>query len=255
MELGTIAPFAVSLLLHFSRVGAFFAVVPIFGRNKDSRILRLVLAIALGTMLWWVGDMYVDPPQTAFELGVMAIREAVIGFALGFCFATIYAMLTIAGEVISMEMGFSMARTINPDTGTNATVISQLLQVLGALAVFMLDLHHEALVIAKQTFDGLPVGKPFDYLPIWAGIQEILSSVIQLALRLAMPIIGIMLLVSSGTVLIGRAVPSINMMEFAFGLRILMALGMLGFFIVEGMPFVVASFETLFSRVAVTFGG
>ena len=255
MDLAAVTPFAISFLLHFVRVAAFFAVVPIFGRNGDSRILRLVLAVALGAMLWWVGDMRVDPPESMLALGVMAIRESVIGFALGFSFAVIYAMLTMAGEVLSMEMGFSMARTINPDTGTNATVISQLLQVIGALVVFQLDLHHDALLIARQTFEAVPVGQPFDYIPIWEGLRELLSASIRLGMQFTMPIIGIMLLLSSGTVLIGRAVPSINMMEFAFGLRILMALGVLGFYLVEGMPFIVASFEGLFARTSEIFGG
>ncbi|MCA8951821.1 MAG: flagellar biosynthetic protein FliR [Planctomycetes bacterium] len=245
----------ISLLLHFVRVGAFFAVVPIFGRNQDSRFLRLVLAIALGAMLWWVGDMRVDVPPNALAIGVVATREAVIGLALGLCFAAIYGMLTTAGEVVSLEMGFSMAQTINPDTGTSAAVISQLFQVIGALMVFALDLHHEALVIARDTFATLPVGQPFDVGPIWVGLQEIVSAAVQLALRLAMPIIGIMMLLSSGTVLIGRAVPSINMMEFAFGLRILVALGVMGFFIVESLPFVIAAYEDLFARTAATFGG
>ncbi len=255
MDLSALAPMTVALLLHITRVGAFFAMVPIFGRNSDSRILRLVLALGLGAMTWWTGQMTVDPPASMLAMGVAVVRELVIGLSLGFAFAAINAILSIAGEIISMEMGFSMASTINPETGKGGAVIAQLLQVVGALMVFQLDLHHEALLIARHTFETMPIGKEFDYLPIWAGLNEIVSSAIELAIRLSMPITGVMLILSSGTVLIGRAVPSINMMEFAFGLRILVSLGMIGFFLVEAMPFVAQSFTTLFDRVAEIYGG
>ncbi|MCA8974689.1 MAG: flagellar biosynthetic protein FliR [Planctomycetes bacterium] len=255
MQFGLLFPFAVSLLLHVVRVGAFFAVVPIFGRQRDSMSLRVVLALSFGAIFWWVGDQSVAVPSNLLELAVMAIRESIIGFALGYCIATILAMMVIAGEVISTEMGFSMARSINPESGHSATVISQLLQVLGMLLVFSLDLHHEALRIVHQTFAACPVGEPFAIESIWAGIQDLVASTIHLGLQLAMPIIGLMLLLSTGTVLIGRAVPSINMMEFAFGLRVLLALGVIGFYIVESMPFIVASFQGMFERTWGIFEG
>lgn len=255
MDLGLLTPMTVSLLLHFVRVGAFFAVVPIFGRNTDSTVLRLVLAISLAAMLWWIGDMTVTPPANMLALGVMALRESLIGFALGFAFAAMMAMLTMAGEVVSMEMGFSMAQAINPETGANSSVVSQLFTVFGTLMIFELDLHHDVLLTVRQTFVACPVGEPFAFEPLWQGVQTLVSGSIHLALKFSMPVIGIMLLVSSGTVLIGRAVPSINMMEFAFGLRILMALGILAVYLVEGMPFIVASFEGMIDFTMETFGG
>ena len=218
-------------------------------------MIRLILSISIGTIMWWVGDRMLPVPPTFLELGVMALTEGVIGLALGFAISTLMSMLIIAGEVISMEMGFSMARSINPESGTNATVVSQLLQVIGMLMVFSLDLHHDALRILSDTIHACPVGQPFDFDPIWDGVRELVGGSIHLAIQFAMPIIGIMLLMSTGTVLIGRAIPSINMMEFAFGLRVLMALGVLGFYIVEAMPFVVASFQGQMDRVAEMFGG
>ena len=45
MDLSLFHDYATSLFLHVTRVGAFFAVVQIFGRQADSVILRLVLAV------------------------------------------------------------------------------------------------------------------------------------------------------------------------------------------------------------------
>ena len=136
MELGILLQMTVALILHMVRAGAFFAVVTFFGRQRDSVMIRLILSISIGTIMWWVGDRMLPVPPTFLELGVMALTEGVIGLALGFAISTLMSMLIIAGEVISMEMGFSMARSINPESGTNATVVSQFLFFFWLMMVF-----------------------------------------------------------------------------------------------------------------------
>ena len=237
--------YATSLFLHIARVGAFMAVVPLFGRQMDSMILRLVLAISLGGVFWWVGDQRVPTPTGMFELGVMAIRECIVGIALGFALSTMTSLLVSAGEIISSEMGFSMARTMNPESGTDATVVSQLLQVVGFLMILQLNLHHEALRVLEQTFHSCKVGEPFAFEPIWAGLNVLVAGSVQLALQYAFPILGTMLLLSVAMVLLGRAVPAINMQEFGFALRVLLALGAMAYFLVEGAPFLVNTFESV----------
>ena len=242
MDLSLFHDYATSLFLHVTRVGAFFAVVQIFGRQADSVILRLVLAVSLGGVFWWVGDQQIDTPTSLFALGVMAVREGVVGIALGFALSTLTSLLVSAGEVISSEMGFSMARTMNPESGVDATVMSQLLQVFGFLLILHFDLHHEALRVLEQTFKACRVGEPFDIAPIWAGLQALVGGSVQMAVRYSFPVLGLMLLLSVGMVLLGRAVPAINLMEFGFALRVLLALLAMALFLVEGTPFLLQTF-------------
>ena len=50
-----------------------------------------------------------------------------------------------------------------------------------------------------------------------------------------------------------RAVPSINLMEFGFALRVLVALGALALFLGEGTPFLLQSFRGILDRAAAMF--
>lgn len=245
--------YASSLLLHVVRAGAFFAVVPLFGRQSDSLMLRIVLAVSLGGVFWWVGDQQVHVPGNVLALGVMALREAVVGIALGFALSTMMGLLTSAGEIVSSEMGFSMARTMNPESGIDAAVMSQLLQVLGFLLILGLDLHHDALRVLEQTYRACPVGQPFDIAPIWEGLRALVGGSVELAFRYAFPILGIMLLLSAGMVLLGRAVPAINLMEFGFAVRVLIALGAMAYFLSEGAPFLVNTFRAITDGASAMF--
>lgn len=253
MDLSLAQDHAVAFLLHIVRTGAFFAVVPLFGRQADSYMARLVLSIALGGVFWWVGDQQVDAPTHLLELGVMATRECIVGIALGFALSLMTSLLVSAGEIISAEMGFSLARTMNPESGVDATVVSQLLQVLGFLLILQFDLHHDALRVLEQTYRACPIGQPFDITPIWEGLRELVAGSVLLALQYAFPVLGIMLLLSVGMVLLGRAVPSINLMEFGYALRVLVALGVLTIFLGEGAPFLIHTFRGVLDGAAAMF--
>lgn len=253
MDLLLAQDYASSLFLHIVRCGAFVAVVPLFGRQADSVMLRLALAVSLGGIFWWVGDQRVSVPGSLLALGVMGAREAVIGFALGFALSTLTSMLVGAGEVISSEMGFSMARLMNPESGQDATVVSQLLQVFGFLLILQFDLHHEALRILEQTFPARRIGRPFDIAPIWNGLEVMVAGSVLLALQYSLPILGLMFLLSIAMVVLGRAVPAINLMEFGFALRVLLALGAMALFLGKGTPFLLDSFRALLDRAAAMF--
>lgn len=245
MDLSLLHEHATSLFLHVTRVAAFVAVVQIFGRQADSIVLRLALAVSLGAVFWWVGDRVVEAPRSLLALGVMALREGIVGLALGFALSTLTSLLVSAGEIVSTEMGFSLARTMNPESGVDATVVSQLLQVLGFLLILHFDLHHEVLRVLEQTFRACPVGEPFDFDPIWSGLSAMVSGSVKIALQYSLPVLGSMFLLSIGLVLLGRAVPAINLMEFGFALRVLLALFLMAIFLVEGAPFLIQSFRAL----------
>ncbi len=253
MDLSLAPDYATALLLHIVRAGAFFGVVPLFGRQADSMPVRLVLAIALGGVFWWVGGQTAVPAHNLLALGALAMREVFVGVALGFALSTMTSLLVSAGEIVSSEMGFSLARIMNPESGTDASVVSQLLQVVGFLLILQLDLHHDALRVLEHTYAACPVGESFDITPIWAGLQTLVAGGIELALHYAFPVLGIMLLLSVAMVLLGRAVPAINLMEFGYGARVLVAMGVLVLFLSEGTPFLIQSFRGILDVAAGMF--
>lgn len=253
MEIGLLQDWSTSLFLHMVRTGAFVAVVPIFGRQRDSFFLRLVLSTALGAVFWWVGDQRVAIPHHLLALAVISLREGVVGFALGFAVSLLTSMLVSSGEIVSSEMGFAMARTMNPESGADATVVSQLFQVFAFLLILHFNLHHEVLRILADTFHSIPVGSTFDIAPICHGLLTMVSAMLVMALQYAFPVLGVMLLVTVGLVLLGRAVPAINLMEFSFAARILLALLASAWFLAEGTPFLTRSFASLLQGAAALF--
>lgn len=233
------------IALHFIRAGAFVAVVPVFGSQTESKMYRLILAVSIGSIMWWTGGQSVSYPEHVLELGVIAIREVLIGLSLGFAASSMIFMLGIAGEVIAHEMGFSMSRIMNPETGTATTAMAQLFEIMGFMLIFQLDLHHELLQILRRTYEFVPVGEAFDFSVVYANLANLVARAIDFGLQYAIPIFGVMILLTVTLVVLARAVQNINLMEFSFGLRILLAFAASIYFLVEGEPFLRFVFDQL----------
>ena len=242
-----------ALLLHFVRAGAFFAAVPMFGAQRDSRMLRLILAVSMATIFWWVGDKIVIVGGGLPELMVMAIREAVIGLAAGFALSLMTTALVTAGEIISHEMGFSLSRTMNPETGHSSSVVSQLFQTMGALLILQLNVHHDVLRVLGSSYEALRIGQPFDIGPIFVVLSSLVGKTLLVAMEYAIPILGVMLLLTSVLVMLARAVPHINLLEFTFGVRILLALLSSAYFLVRGAPFLEQVFAEMIGEARLMF--
>lgn len=252
MEWTLLEHYGPGLLLYFVRAGAFVVGLPLFGVTRDSHILRVVLTCSLGAIFWWVGDKVIVV-DGVMQLFAMATVEAVVGLALGLGVRILMALLSTAGEILSHEMGFAMATIVNPATGKNAPVTAQFLEAMGMLLVFQTNLHHDVLRALGMTYKTLPVGGGFDPEPVALRMQAMIGTAIENGLRYAIPTLGIMLLLTSVLVMLARAVPTINLMEFSFGLRSLLGLLASSFFLAEGAPFLENAMRVGVEQLGVLF--
>jgi flagellar biosynthetic protein FliR len=245
LELAVLVPWLPSVVLHMVRVGAFFVGQPMFGVTGDSRMVRLVLMVALGGLFFCANGMPIVRVTSVIELGFLAAREATIGLALGFAVRLMTATMSTAGEMISQEMGFQMAQIVDPVTGRSSPVVSQLFEAVALLLIFELDIHHRVLQMFGALFDVLPVAAGFSIEAVHAHLRDMVTASIVLGARYAMPVLGVMTLLTAVLIMLARAVPNINLLEFSFGVRILLALLASVWFLTAGTPFLESMFETI----------
>ena len=241
------------IVLHLLRAGAFLTVVPMFGSQSSSRMLRIILALSIGSILWWTTPATLVSADSFVELGFLSIREVGIGVLAGFAIRTLVVVLAVAGEIISHEMGFTMARQLNPDTGEQVTPMSQLFELMGYLVMFQLDLHHDILRVLQRAYQVVPVGRGFDFTLVYERLSAMVSQSLDFGLQYAIPIFGVLILLTVTLVILSRAVQNINLLEFSFGLRILLAFISSIFFLFEGAPFLIGVFETILEQAGGLF--
>ncbi|MEZ5967251.1 MAG: flagellar biosynthetic protein FliR [Planctomycetota bacterium] len=242
-------------MLHVMRAGALVYFLPGLGQGADTRWLRLILGLCLGAIFWWLGTRTMVLTGGLPQLIGLAVVELLIGAAIGYVVQLVSAILAVAGEIIAQEMGFTMAQVLDPLSGASTQVVSQFLQLFAMLMVFALDLHHDFLRALARAFTAIPVGHGFDPALLFRRTSTLVAFALEAGVRYAMPVLAVMLVVTATLSVLSRAVPNINLMEFSFGIRILLAMAMALLLLTEGMAPLIESFRTVIGGANRLFTG
>ena len=130
-------------------------------------------------------------------------------------------------------LGF--ATLYNPALGDEGDVVGQLFFFL-ALAGFLIVSGHEAIVAAVlHSFGHVPLGAFVFDTGVLTMVTGLLLSAVEVALRVAAPVIAIIFLQSIAMGFVSRTVPQLNILSLGFPLRILV-----GFTVMVGGLVVIA---------------
>jgi flagellar biosynthesis protein FliR len=179
-------------------------------------VLSLVLYSAVGGPLL----AHVMP----LEWGVLAVREALIGFALAFVMQCVLLAVRVAGEMVGHEMGFNMGALVDPETGVSSPLVTQFYEGLFLVGLLAVDGHHLILRALSDSFVQAPVGV-LTTAQTFAGLAEtMVREMFSAGIVFALPVLLLMTIVSILIALIARAVPQINILDVGFTLRIIVGL-------------------------------
>jgi flagellar biosynthetic protein FliR len=204
-------------LLVLARTGALVTAAPVLGQGTGFTGYRVGLVFFLSVLLFAATGAPVEAPP--IELGLMALREVVIGMFLGFLLQLVLLAVRVAGELVGQEMGFLVARQVDPTSGIASTLVTNLYENLFLMVLLALDGHHWLLRSLERSFVFAPLGR----LSLGRGMAPTFRA----GLVFAAPVMVFLVLVSLLIGLLSRAVPGLNVLEVGFTLRVLVALATL----------------------------
>lgn len=206
----------------FLRASALFYLLPFMNRPVPVTV-RAALALLVAALVTPLVDpgtgLSGDPGWWA--LGVLALRELFIGFLMGYAVQVVFYLCQVAGRLISMEIGLMQSNLFNPLLGQQETVLGTAMSMLSIVLIFSLGIHHQILFAFVRSLEILPVG--FGPLSAGSGEQVVRSvgNIFLLSVQMSAPLIAVNYIVTLGFAILGRAVPTVNVLLLSFGLRIL----------------------------------
>lgn len=224
-----ILPHVPVFALVMARLTGLFLLAPVLSSAVIPRQVRVLLALTMALSVYpsvshaAAMDLRLD----LFELLPVMAAELLIGAVIGLLALLPLAAIQFGGLIMGQQMGLGLAQVLNPAVDIESDNIGQIL-FMGALVVFLqaggVDLLFGALV---TTFDRLPPGgASLDLAPLNL-VTGLIASSYSIALRVALPVVALMLLESAASSLLMKTVPSINIMSVGFPVRILIGLIML----------------------------
>ena len=224
MQVGQYLQSLIGYWWPFCRILAVFSLAPLFSHKAISRRVRVLLALALTVALAAAlpASPALDP--LSYQGILVTFEQIAMGLLLGLALLLVFTVFTLIGDIVSTQLGLSMAVFNDPMNGvSSASIIYQVYFILLALLFFAIDGHLVTVSIIYQSFVYWPVGSGIHF----DGLQTIawsLTWVLSAALLIALPIVFCMTLVQFCFGLLNRISPAMNLFSLGFPMAILAGL-------------------------------
>src|ERR1700743_455117 len=146
-----------SFLAISVRVTGLMLFAPFYGGMAIPPRIQAAFVVTLSILLYPVLPSRLVMPALS-HWPTLAIRELLIGAAIGIATNLVFDAVQMAGQVLSTQMGFSLVNLIDPQTQANSTVIAMFHQTIAMLIFLRLDVHLWLLHALGRSFPLLPPG-------------------------------------------------------------------------------------------------
>ena len=214
----------ITALLLFIRMTALMVFFPFFNHNQIHFSIKTSLALMLTIFVFPMTPLVnIEPSLNVQYLILEAISEIFFGLCAGILLVLVFGVLSMAGEQISMNMGFSMANVMDPQSGVNSPLIVNSLNIIVLMAFLLFDGHHLILYFISKSTVLLPLG---EFAPGTNLAQYVIKGVANMFLFgfiVAFPIVGMALLADLIFGMLMKTMPQFNLLVVGFPIKITVA--------------------------------
>lgn len=223
-------PLVVPFAFVLTRILGLFLFTPLLSSTVVPGRFKALFAFMFAIAVFPAAASHALPQAAVSDvatIGMVLAGELLIGVVLGLLAGLPIAALQMGGYIMGYQMGLSMAQAYNPEMDGSDDVISQLIFFMGITAYIAAGGLDTVFVALLGTFDRVPVGAFTSAQAPLDLYASILSSGFQLAVRIAAPVLGVILLSLLAMGFVMKTMPQINILSVGFAAKILAGLSML----------------------------
>lgn len=209
------------------RFAAFLVTAPYFSMRAVPVHLKIMIPLALALVVRGaIAAPHVTFASSEGDIALAVAHEFIVGAFMGLMVQFLFMVVTLAFEIVGMQIGFAIARIFDPAVNDQVSILSNFMMILAGVLFFTLNFHHHIIAAIVISFRKIPVGG--DML-LDRGILQTLVSYFavcfEYAIRLSMPVMIAILLSNLVMGIITKTSPQMNMFfNVAFSVNIAMGL-------------------------------
>jgi len=229
MTAGFASPLNQTLLvwmIALARVSGLLVSAPFLGSASVPPRIKVGLAILLSLLLVPLIRVPAYAP-TAVASTVLLSKEFVIGGVLGLTLQLFFDAAQLAGQICGVQMGYSLASVLNPDSQADSTVLSTFYQLIVLVLFIQLSVPHWLLRGLARSFDYLPPGRLSLSWPAASALFEFASGMWIAGVQIAAPVLVASLFADAALGFLGKASPQFPVLFLGISLKNLLGLGLL----------------------------
>lgn len=149
---------ALGLWFPFVRIMAFLRYMPVLDNSALTARVRIILSLALAIIITPLIPHPIPHDLLSLNSLILTVEQILWGMLFGLMFQFLFLALQLAGQILSFNMGMSMAVMNDPSSGASTTVLAELINVYAILLFFAMDGHLLLVSVLYKGFTYWPIG-------------------------------------------------------------------------------------------------
>lgn len=215
-------------LLILVRIVSFVFVAPFFGDSAVPRRVKVGLSLFVAIFMYNIVNKPDLEYTSAVGYSVIVVREVMTGLLIGFAAYICNSIILFAGNIIDMDMGFSMAMEFNPSLNTQSTITGNFYYYLVMLILVASDMHSFILRAVCDSFTVVPIGKAvFDWDHLVLSITKYMGDMFVIGFRIFLPFFACIMILNCVLGIMAKVAPQMNMFSVGMQLKLLVGFAVL----------------------------
>jgi len=233
-------------LLLTIRIGAIVLSLPLLGSRNVPAQPKVLLILMLGVALYpLVQTQQIVIPQRLGHLVLVVVSEMLIGLTIGFVAQILFAGIQLGGELISQQMGLSIATVFDPHNAQQVSLVAHFQYVLAMLMFLSGSAHHWFIIAMAESLQSIPLAGLSTSGTVLPVILTLLGKACVIAIQLAAPVSIALLLATLVLGMMARLGPQLNVFMLSFPATLGLGLVMLAL----TLPLVIGGIQLAFGQL------
>jgi flagellar biosynthetic protein FliR len=232
-------------MLVFFRIVSVLWFIPLLSSRFVSVTFKAGLSLLIAFLLFNSVNITVsvDVLNNPYSFLLLALREVFIGITIGFIAKIIFSSIGAAGDIMSLQTGFSFAQFMDPFTMAQVSVLEQFKNLLAIMIFFAIDAHYIVFQAISASFTELPIGVATLREPLLRYVVNATTRVFSLGFKIGAPVIVTLFLVDLAFGMLSRMIPQVNIFIEGVPIKILIATIMLTVSLGVTVPVIASLFK------------
>jgi flagellar biosynthesis protein FliR len=209
-----------------ARIAGLMVYCPFLGSNAIPLPLKASLTLLVTALVYSLhGPMQLD--LNAWQWVGVGLSEVGIGLLLGLTANFMMEAPMMAGQILGVQMGYSLATLFDPQTQADTPVLAEFHRLAALLIFLQLNVHHWLLRAVVASFAYLPAGAAPATLAATSGLLHAAGGIFLAGVQIAAPGLAATLVADVGLGFLGKASPQLPVLFIGLAVKNLLGLAML----------------------------
>jgi flagellar biosynthetic protein FliR len=193
------------------RLSGLMLFAPFFGSVVIPARVKAILVLALTLMIYPAVGPTIDAHAMA-NWPLMVIVEFLVGAGMGIATNIVFEAVQLSGQVLGVQMGYSLVNILDPQTQVDTTVMATFYQSIVMLLFLKMDVHYWLLRAVGNSYRDVPPGSAHLNNLFTLSVVSSVGDIFGLGIQIAAPVLSATLAADIILGLLGKASPQMPLM-------------------------------------------